>query len=212
MICVQKKPSHDCATSITLSPQWRHVQFNRGAAMNTLNQIIIRIERFAQDIADVLLFAIMVIVFFDVLLRYLFNSPLFWAYDVISLYLMAAVFFLSLSSAYSAHCHIGIDILVQTFSKNGQRLAEIFACLLAIPFFALVITVGTERAYNHWINGDAISGLIAWPTWIGAALVPIGCLLLVIRLVFRLIGHIASIVSGRDVIELLSAGATELRE
>ena len=179
--------------------------------MNTLNRIIMRIERLAQDVADVLLFAIMVIVFLDVLLRYLFSSPLFWAYDVISLYLMAAVFFLSLSSAYSAHCHIGIDILVQTFSKNGQRLAEIFTCLLAIPFFSLVIAVGAERAYNHWINGDAISGLIAWPTWIAAALVPIGCFLLVIRLAFRLIGHITSLVTGRNVIDLLSAN-TELSE
>lgn len=179
--------------------------------MKTLNLIITRIEGFAEIVADVLLFAIMVIVFLDVLLRYLFNSPLFWAFDVISLYLMAAVFFLSLSAAYSAHCHIGIDILVQSFSKNGQRIAEIFTCLLAIPFFSLVIAVGTERAYNHWFNGDAISGLIAWPTWIGAALVPIGCFLLVIRLAFRLIGHITSLVTGRSVIELLSVD-TESRE
>lgn len=179
--------------------------------MNRLNRIITRTERLAQDIADVLLFAIMVIVFLDVLLRYLFSSPLYWAYDVISLYLMAGLFFLSLSSAYSAHCHIGIDLLVHTLSRSGQRLAEIFTCLLAIPLFSLIIVVGAERAYNHWINGDAISGLIAWPTWVGAASVPIGCSLLVIRLVFRLVGHVASLVTGKDVIDLLSASA-ELRE
>lgn len=174
--------------------------------MNTLNRIITRTEGLAQDIANVLMFVIMVVVFLDVLLRYLFSSPLFWAYDVISLYLMAGVFFLSLSSAYSTHCHIGIDILVQTFSRNGQRIAEIFTCVLAIPFFSLIIVVGAERAYNHWINGDAISGLVAWPTWISAALVPIGCFLLVVRLAFRLIGHITSLVTGRNVIELLSTG------
>ena len=172
--------------------------------MHTTGRIITRIENFAQYVADVLTFVIMVIVFADVLLRYLFGSPLFWAYDLISLYLMAAVFFLSLSSTYSAHSHVGIDILVQKLSANGRRIAEIFTCVLAIPFFSLVVVVGAERAYDHWINNDAVSGLVAWPTWIGAALVPIGSFLLVVRLAFRLIGHIASLVTGRNVIELLS--------
>ena len=149
-------------------------------------------------------FCIMVIVFSDVILRYLFNHPLFWAYDLIGLYLMGAVFFLSLASTYSAHSHVGIDILIQKLSANGRRLAESFTCIIAIPFFSLLVVVGAERAYNHWLNSDAVSGLIAWPTWISAAVVPIGCCLLVLRLAFRLVGHIASLATGKNVVDLLS--------
>ena len=55
------------------------------------------VESLWAALASVCLFAIMVIVFLDVGLRYIFNSPLGWSYDVISLYLMVALFFLTVS-------------------------------------------------------------------------------------------------------------------
>ena len=60
------------------------------------------IERAVTAVAATLSIAIMLIVTCDVALRYLFNSPLTWAYDLISLYLMAAVFFLVLGDAHRA--------------------------------------------------------------------------------------------------------------
>ena len=59
------------------------------------------IEKIASTIAAVFMFAIMIIVFGDVIMRYAFNKPFSWAYDLISLYLMAGVFFLVLSEAYT---------------------------------------------------------------------------------------------------------------
>ena len=47
------------------------------------------IEKIASTIAAVFMFAIMIIVFGDVIMRYAFNRPFSWAYDLISLYLMA---------------------------------------------------------------------------------------------------------------------------
>ena len=47
-----------------------------------------RIEKIASTIAAVFMFAIMMIVFSDVIMRYGFNRPFAWAYDLISIYLM----------------------------------------------------------------------------------------------------------------------------
>ena len=52
------------------------------------------VERFAIRLALVMLFAVMMIVAADVFMRYVFNAPFSWAYDLISLYLMAGAFFL----------------------------------------------------------------------------------------------------------------------
>ena len=60
-----------------------------------MDGIIAGIERLYRLVAATCLAAIMLIVAADVLLRYLFNAPLSWAFDLISLYLMAGVFFLS---------------------------------------------------------------------------------------------------------------------
>jgi TRAP-type C4-dicarboxylate transport system permease small subunit len=180
--------------------------------ISAVDRVISKAERLCEAIADVSIFAIMLIVFSDIAMRYLLNNPIAWAYDVISLYLMAAAFFLSLSSTYSAHGHIGMDIFVRILPPRGRRAMEIVTCVLAIPLFGLMAVVGAERAYNHWINHDAISGLIAWPTWIGAAMVPAGAGLLIIRLTFRLVGQVASLVLNKDVVELIPIGGERVAE
>jgi TRAP-type C4-dicarboxylate transport system permease small subunit len=47
-----------------------------------------------------------------------------------------------------------------------------------------------------------LAGAIAWPTWISAALVPLGCGVLVLRLLLQLVGNLLSLVSGRDLYPL----------
>lgn len=168
------------------------------------DRMITRVETLFAAVADLSIFVIMMIVFSDIVMRYLINRPIAWAYDVISLYLMAAAFFLSLSSTYAAHGHVSMEIFVRLLPPRGQSLTEIVTCVLAIPLFGLMAWVGAERAYQHWADNDAISGLIAWPTWIGAAFVPAGTGLLVVRLSFRLAGQIASLIGGKQIVETAS--------
>ncbi|RNF77476.1 TRAP transporter small permease subunit, partial [Staphylococcus aureus] len=68
------------------------------------------LEKIASTIAAVFMFAIMIFVFSDVIMRYAFNKPFSWAYDLISIYLMAGIFFLVLSEAYASNAHVSVDI------------------------------------------------------------------------------------------------------
>ena len=90
------------------------------------------VEKIASTIAAVFMFAIMIIVFGDVIMRYAFNRPFSWAYDLISMYLMAGVFFLVLSEAYTSRAHVSVDILQQKFQPNMIRLSEIVTCVVGI--------------------------------------------------------------------------------
>jgi TRAP-type C4-dicarboxylate transport system permease small subunit len=165
-----------------------------------MGSLIAALERGLSALASVAMILIMAIVVCDVALRYVFNAPLQWAYDLISLYLMAGIFFLALSDAYAHNAHVSVDILLTNATPTARRLSEILSTVVGIVLFSLITWVGTTRAYTHWMADDRMSGLIAWPTWISAALVPIGCGLLVLRLLVRLAGHAASIATGRDII------------
>ena len=81
------------------------------------------IEKIGSFIAAMFMFLIMIIVFGDVVMRYVFNRPFSWAYDLIALYLMAGVFFLVLSEAYTNRAHVSVDILQQKFSPAMIRLS-----------------------------------------------------------------------------------------
>jgi TRAP-type C4-dicarboxylate transport system permease small subunit len=161
------------------------------------------IEAVCKTLASILIVVIMLVVFSDVVCRYVFNSPLPWAYDVVNLYLMAGVFFLALSYSYAAHAHIGVDILLQRLSTRGLRIVECLTCVVAAPLFCLMALAGWDRAYENWINSDALSGPIPWPTWVGPALMAFGAGMLVLRLTLRLIGNVGSLLTNRDLIKPL---------
>lgn len=170
--------------------------------MQRASAALAALERALTLIAVTFMFAIMVLVVADVFMRYALNRPFSFTYDLIGLYLMAGVFFLTLSDALREHVHVGVDILVPRFSPAGRRLAEIVTALTGLLVFALLCKVGFDRALDNFQQNDVLAGAIPWPTWISAALVPLGCGVLVLRLVLMLAGHAASLVTGRDLYPL----------
>lgn len=160
------------------------------------------IERILTFIAVSFLFVIMVLVVADVFMRYVVNRPFSFTYDLIGLYLLAGVFFLTLSDALREHAHVGVDILLRRFPPAGRRLSEIVTALIGLFVFVLISKLGFDRALDNYQQSDVLAGAIPWPTWISAALVPFGCGVLVLRLALQLVGNIFSLATGRDLYPL----------
>ena len=146
-----------------------------------------RTERLCERTAALLLLVIMLVVSADVVMRYALHRPIVWAYDLISVYLMAAVFFLTLSAAYATDHQVAVDILVRSLSPRGQRAAQALTCAVSLPLFVGIAWFGGVRAWGAWQHGDALAGLIPWPTWPALALVPLGAGLLAARLAIKLV-------------------------
>ena len=124
------------------------------------------IEKVTSAIAAVFMFAIMIIVFRDVVMRYVFNRPFSWAYDLISLYILAGVFFLSLSGTYAVNGHINVDILLPRFSDRSSGCCDhhleprrAFRSSPRSPGSAISARSTTS------CPADVMAGAIPWPTW-----------------------------------------------
>jgi len=165
------------------------------------------VEKAVSTIAAIFMFAIMMIVFADVVMRYVFNRPFSWAYDLISLYLMAGVFFLILSEAYANHAHVSVDILQQKFPPAMIRVTEIVTCLVGIAVFSLIAYLGFQRAIESFRASDVMAGAIPWPMWPSIGLVPFGAGLITLRPALHLVAHVISLATGRVVIALPASHA-----
>jgi len=176
--------------------------------LDRISKALAALEKIASTIAAVFMFAIMMIVFCDVIMRYVFNRPFSWAYDLISIYLMAGIFFLVLSEAYASNAHVSVDILQQKFSPAVKRLSEIVTCIVGMIVFSLIAWLGWLRAVDAFKAGDVMAGAIPWPMWPSIALVPIGAGVITIRLALHFVGHILSLATGRSLIPLPAAHAT----
>ncbi len=171
-------------------------------ALATTGRALTLLEHGLTVLAVVAMFGIMLLVVADVFMRYAVNQPFTFTYDLVGLYLLAGVFFLTISDTMRAHAHISVDILLHRFSPAGRRLSEIVTALVGVSVFSLITWLGYLRALENFQQGDVLAGTIPWPSWVSAALVPLGCGVLVLRLVLQLIGNVASLVSGRNLYPL----------
>lgn len=181
--------------------------------MRKLIRVLDRIEDIAGLIAALVMFLIMVIATADVGMRYLFNSPFSWAYDLVGLYLMTALFYLVLSGTFAHHAHVSVDILHHYMSPVQRRICEVVVCATALVIFSMITYAGAGRAWESYVEGDVMAGMIPWPTWPSIALVPFGAGLLTLRLAVHLTAHLGALITGIETIELTPvSGSPEAME
>jgi TRAP-type C4-dicarboxylate transport system permease small subunit len=167
------------------------------------------IEKAGIAVAGVLMFAIMIVVVTDVVMRYFFNAPLSWSYELISLYLMVGLFFFSLSDTLANHAHVAVDILHLYMSERMRHAAELVGYVLSTPVFAIVFYLSAVTTWESFQGGDVLAGHIPWPTWVAQICVPIGVGVLVLRMALRAVGHAVSLAADRSVIALPPVSGTE---
>lgn len=170
--------------------------------MESFDRFLRGLEKTSIAIAAVMLLAIMLIATLDVAMRYFFNSPLGWSYDLISLYLMAGMFFFAMSDTLHANGHIAVDLLHSHMTHRQRHAVEVPGYVMVFLTCCAVTWMAVNKTLEAYNGGDVIAGRFDWPTWISMSFVAIGFLVLSLRCAFRLIGHLLSAWQGRSVIGL----------
>ena len=151
-------------------------------AMAWIDRALTRIDRALLVLVCLLTLAIMFIVSFDALGRYLFNRPFGFTNDLISKYMLPAALFLVFSETLRKGDHINVGIFA---SLMPPRLSNL---LLGIAFFlsALLASVVSieigEIAVVSWQRNIIAFGPYPWPKWLEEAIVVVSWAVLAVRL------------------------------
>lgn len=89
------------------------------------------------------IFLAFAITVFEVISRYVFNSPTFWAHETTTV-LIAAIFLVGGPIALARDKHIRVRMFYDSVSPKGRRLFDIVNSILALIFFA-------GLSYAAWI-------------------------------------------------------------
>lgn len=158
---------------------------------------VARLEHAASTGAAAALFAIMLIVFADVALRYLFNAPLSWSYDLISIYLMGVAFFLALSETLRRNHHVAVDILYLRLSLRMRRVWKLLGWSLSCVLFTVILVLAVRTSWSRWAADNVVAGAIPWPMWVPAAIAALGLALLLARLTLGVLALGLALATGR---------------
>ena len=83
------------------------------------------------------------LLFTNVVLRYLFDSGITWVLEAVQ-YIFAWVVLIGAAHGIKAGIHLGIDILVEKFTPEIQRIISLVAAGLSLLFVATVFVLSIQ--------------------------------------------------------------------
>jgi len=144
-------------------------------------------------ISTVLILVAFAVTVYAVINRYVLNSPLLWADELIGYFLVALVMF-GAAEAYRRNDHIAIDLLASKASGKAALMLAIVSDLSVLAF-AAVLGISTWEAVTFAYSfGSYSSGYIEIETWIPQSPLLAGAALFALAALEKLIGRFV----GRD--------------
>ena len=105
------------------------------------------VHEFEETAIAVILGLMTIVTFVNVVLRYGFQTGLTWGLELTS-FLFAWLVLFGISYAVKVTAHLGVDAVINLFSKPVRRVLALVAAALCI-FYALLLMKG---AWDYWAN------------------------------------------------------------
>src|SRR5690625_3527822 len=149
--------------------------------------------RLEEWLISLLLAAMTVVTFVQVVARYLFGYSFSWAFELTTFF-FGGVIFIGISYGIRVGAHIGVDALVKLMPAGLARVVSILAVLLCLVYSVIVFIGGweyVERMYRIGIYAQDVPIKM----WITSVVFRVGFRLMFLRFVQVFIDFIC----GKDV-------------
>lgn len=132
-------------------------------------KIIDKIEKIVSCISVAVM---AVLVFANVVARYIFNSPLAFS-DEIASYLFILMSFMGTAIAARRRAHLGLSIVTDKLSPTARRYVMTAMYAISAFFCLLILIFGIQMVMSQYQLGQE-TATMQWPEWIYGLFVPVG--------------------------------------
>ncbi|MBI3635174.1 MAG: TRAP transporter small permease [Candidatus Rokubacteria bacterium] len=143
-----------------------------------------RLAGVASLLAGFATLAIVLLISYDVTLRYFLNRPQVFVDEVAS-FLEVLVVFGGAAYTFRAGGHVRVDLLTNHVSPAMRARLRVFTLALGVVFLAVVIWVTTQSALTAARYGR-VSAVMLYPLWLPMAVIPAGLALMALTMLVAL--------------------------
>lgn len=175
--------------------------------MKKIRFVFEKVENVFINISLISVFVMMLAIFADVTMRYVFNSPIPGIMEISGDYFMILIVYFGISYTHRVNGHVKADVLESKLSRKMRAYLNIFKGMLITPILSLMC-IASFNLFIEYLENDirsvgSLEYLIA-PAYLVMA---IGLLLIIIRLILNIIDLLfeifkknptTSITEGRD--------------
>ena len=157
--------------------------------MNYYNKLV----KYSGYLASALFIAIGFIVSYEVIMRYLFNSPTIWVNEV-SRFLQIWATYLALTYSFHKQDFIRITVIYDRLNENGKKILDFISFIFILIFSSFVVYFGWLIAYDSLKVGRTSSTILDVPSFLTELAIPLCFAFLVLRVILEIIAYIRNFV------------------
>ena len=151
-----------------------------------------KIVKYSGYLASALFIAIGFIVSYEVIMRYLFNSPTIWVNEV-SRFLQIWATYLALTYSFHKQDFIRITVVYDRLNETGKKILDFISFIFIIIFSCFVVYYGWLIAYDSLKVGRTSSTILDVPSFLTELAIPLCFAFLVIRVILEAIRYIRNL-------------------
>lgn len=119
-----------------------------------------RVTDAAAVIGVILIIPLILAMVYEVMSRYLFSAPTFWAYEL-GYMMMGAIFMLGMAHALKVRQHVTVDVLHGNLPPRGKALVNVIGYCFFIPCVAWLTWGLWGYLVRAYVSGEG-TGQSAW--------------------------------------------------
>ena len=139
------------------------------------------IDRIEEILISVLLGAATLLVFAQVVARYVFNAGITWAPELVQHFFLWTVM-IGASYGFKHGVHLGVDVLMKKLPETQRRIMALVAVLISLGFTGYMAYLSFFYVHDAY-KMDIITVDLQIPEWIPNLALPFGFTMISIRLV-----------------------------
>ncbi len=131
--------------------------------MRNIVRVIDSISDWSGRIVRWLCVVLILVMIYEVIMRYAFNSPTMWAYET-AIMLGAAIYAFAFSYTHRHNAHIRVDIYYRLLSPRWRALIDVGGSLLCLlPLVIMILYASVARTWNAWLISEVMVETIWYP-------------------------------------------------
>jgi TRAP-type mannitol/chloroaromatic compound transport system permease small subunit len=145
----------------------------------TVNGIDV-VTRWVGRVASFLIVPLIVLICYDVFMRYVLNRPTDWA-DELSCYLFGTMWLLGGAYASLYNAHVRMDVFYMRFSKRGRAIVDLCTSVFFFLFTGVLLWQAMDMTIISWEKLEISNSTWGPPIFPVKTMVPLGAALILLQ-------------------------------
>jgi len=159
--------------------------------------VIDSISEWSGKIFSFLILAMTFVLMYDVVMRYVFNAPVKWPFDV-SLILFAIYVVMGGAYALLVRAHVSMDLLYQRFSPRRRAIIDLATSVLFFLYLGVLVWKGTLFGLHSLELREETATIFRGPIYLAKMSLGVAAALLLLQGIAKWSRDLITAITGKE--------------